>query len=178
MRKRFILLIDFSEYSNNLIKYATDWSEAANSKVLLLHQTIVLSPALADSETKQKIAEPINNVALDKLKKLARTLIPNTVKVSYSVSEQPLHITLSKLLAEPFDNLVFVGMKGTGILKKIFLGSTALQIIRNTKNIVVAMPNEIDRYSHEKIFIAVNEKKPLNLDALNNFLQFSEQWYQ
>lgn len=172
MRKRFILLIDFSEYSSNLIKYASDWSKEANSKILLLHQTMVLAPALADSESKQQIAQHTNQEALEKLKTLARTLIPNTVHVSYSVSENPLLFTLSKLLAEPFENLVFIGLKGTGIFKKIFLGSTALEIIRNTKNIVVAMPKEIDSYSHEKIFIAVNEKKPLNLLELNNFLKF------
>jgi len=27
MKKRFIILIDFSEYSRNLIKYACDWSK-------------------------------------------------------------------------------------------------------------------------------------------------------
>lgn len=172
MRKRFILLIDFSEYSNNLIKYAYDWSTEANARILLLHQTIVLAPALADSQAKEQIAQQANDEALQKLKILAKSLIPNTANVSYSVSENNFHETLPELLEEPFENLIFVGLKDTGMLKKLFLGSTALEIIRNTENIVVAMPKEIDSYTHEKIFVAVNEKKPLNLLELNNFLKF------
>ncbi|MFL0353484.1 universal stress protein [Xanthomarina sp. GH4-25] len=172
MRKRFILLIDFSEYSNNLIKYASDWSKEANAEILLVHQTIVLSPTLADSDAKLQIAKDANNVAFQKLKALANKFIPETIHVSYSVSEHSFQSVLSKLLAESFENLIFVGLKGTGMLKKIFLGSVALQIISSTNNVIVAMPNEIDRYSHEKIFIAVNKKKPLNMLELNNFLKF------
>lgn len=174
MRKRFILLIDFSEYSSNLIKYAHDWSKEANAKILLLHQTTVLSPALADSEIKKEIARKINIDALQKLKELTETLIPYTLNISYSVSELPLQFRLPELLAEPYENLVFVGVKGTGMLKKLFIGSVALEVVRNTKNIVVAMPNEISRFSHEKIFVDINKKKPLNISELNNFLRFMD----
>ena len=172
MRKRFILLIDFSDYSSNLIKYAYDWSKEANAELLLLHQTTVLSPALADSEIKKEIANLANTEALQKLKALTETLIPYSLNVSYSVSEIPLQFILRELLAEAFENLVFVGVKGTGMLKKLFLGSVALEVVRNTKNIVVAMPKEIDRFSHEKIFVDINKKKPLNIEELKNFLKF------
>lgn len=172
MRKRFILLIDFSEYSSNLIKYACNWSKQTNAELLLVHQTIVLSPALTDDKSKQEITQYANNEARQKLKALAKTLIPNTIKVSYSVSESHLHLTIDKLLTEPFENLIFVGVKGTGLLKKIFLGSVALDIIDNTKNIIVAMPKEIDVFSHEKIFVAVSEKNRLNVEGLSNFLKF------
>ena len=174
MRKRFIILIDFSEYSSNLIKYASDWSKEANAEILLLHQTIILAPAMVDSETKQQITQLTNEEALQKLKELVKTRISNTVSVRYSVSENPLQFTLATLLEEPFENLVFVGVKGTGVLKKLFLGSMALQVIRNTKNIIVAMPKEIDKFTHEKIFVAVNEKKPLNMVELNNFFHFMD----
>lgn len=60
--------------------------------------------------------------------------------VSYSVSESHIQVSLLNLLAEPFENLIFVGLKGSGLLKKIFLGSFAIQVIDNTNNIVVAMP--------------------------------------
>ncbi len=172
MRKRFILLVDFSEYSNNLIKYACNWSKETGAKILLHHQTTVFLPAFAENEAKQEIVQHANKEALQKLKALQKILIPSTVEVSYSVSEIDFHHTLPKLLAEPFENLIFMGLKGTGLLKKIFLGSVALQIIRNTNNIIVAMPKEIDTYSHEKIFIAVGEKKPLNILELNKFLKF------
>lgn len=172
MRTRFILLIDFSEYSSNLIKYAMDWSKEVNPEILLLHQTIIIAPALANSEAKQQIIDFTNDEAIQKLKALAQSIIPNSRNVTYMVSERPLHISLSELLAEPFENLIFVGVKGTGVLKKLFLGSVAVQVIKKTKNIIVAMPKEINSFSHEKIFVAINEKEPLNTLELNNFLKF------
>ncbi|MDR4504942.1 MAG: universal stress protein [Candidatus Scalindua sp.] len=172
MTKRFIILIDFSEYSSNLIKYACDWSKQVKAEILLIHQTTVLAPALTDNESRQHIAQLANDEALQKLKSLAKELIPNTFMVSYSVSESHLQFVLQKFLAEPFENLIFVGLKGTGLLKKIFLGSVALRVIDNTNNTVVAMPKEIDTFSHKKIFVAVTEKHPFSILELNNFLKF------
>lgn len=172
MTKRFIVLIDFSEYSSNLIKYACDWNKQVNAEILLLHQTIALTTSVIDDEVKQQVAERADYEALQKLKSLSKELIPNAFKVSYSVSENNMQLMLSELLAEPFEHLIFVGLKGTGLLKKIFLGSVALQVINNTNNTVIAMPKEIDTFSHKKIFVAVTEKHPFNILELNNFLKF------
>ena len=172
MKKRFIILIDFSDYSGNLIRYACDWGKQAHAELLLVHQTIVMAPAIASNDSKQQIAQYTNDEAMHELKALAKALIPPAVMVSFSVSENHLHVILSDLLAEPFDNLIFAGIKGTGLLKKIFIGSVALQVIDNTENIIVAMPKEIATYSHKNIFVAVTKKYPLNLLALNKFFTF------
>jgi nucleotide-binding universal stress UspA family protein len=172
MKKRFIILIDFSEYSSNLIRYASDWSIQANAELLLVHQTVILAPALTDNESRLQIAEQINYEAMLRLKALAKELIPPGVDVSFSVSESHLQNILLNLFEEPFDNLIFVGIKGTGLLKKIFIGSVALQVINSAKNIVIAMPKEIATFSHKKIFIAATEKYPINLLALNNLFNF------
>ncbi|GGW54379.1 nucleotide-binding universal stress UspA family protein [Winogradskyella epiphytica] len=172
MTKRFILLIDFSDYSSNLIKYAFEWSKEANAKLLLVHQTNPFLPAFAEDESRQFIIQDINDKAREELKALAKSHIPDTVEVSFFVSEIDFHQILPELLAEPFDNLIFIGLKSTGALKKLFLGSNALRIINNSENIVVGMPKGIDTFSHEKIFVAVGLKELLNLEALNNFLKF------
>ena len=144
----------------------------AHAELLLVHQTIVMAPAIASNDSKQQIAQYTNDEAMHELKALAKALIPPAVMVSFSVSENHLHVILSDLLAEPFDNLIFAGIKGTGLLKKIFIGSVALQVIDNTENIIVAMPKEIATYSHKNIFVAVTKKYPLNLLALNKFFTF------
>ena len=172
MARRFILLIDFSEHSVSLAKYAFDWSKKANAELLLVHQTLVYTPALTDNETRQEISRNANNEGLQKLKAFVNTHMPKAMKVSYSVSERPLQFTLSGLLAEDYEDLTFVGLKGTGFLKKIFLGSVALEVIDNVKNIIIAMPREIETFSQKKIFVAVTEKYPLNIPELNNFLNF------
>lgn len=170
MKKRFIILIDFSEYSSNLIKFACNWNKYVNAELLLVHQNTVLTPVFTDIDNKKSITEESNNQALQKLKVLAKRLIPLTVKVSYFVSECHLELTLLKLLDQPYENLIFVGLKGTGLLKKIFIGSVALEVIDNTKNIVAAIPKGIATFSPEKIFVAVSEKHPLNLLELTGLL--------
>lgn len=170
MKNRFILLIDFSEYSSNLIKYACDWSKQLDTELVLVHQLIVPAPALTDNKSRQLIAIHAFEEALQKLRSLAKEHIPPTINVSFNVSEVNLLITISRLLQEPYYNLIFTGVKGTGLLKKLFLGSIATEVINNTKNCIVALPKEIYRFSHEKIYIAATDKYPLNTIELNNFL--------
>lgn len=172
MKKRFILLIDFSKYSANLIRYASEWCGQINAELLLIHQTTVLSPALSNYEVKQEITQHTNNEALKELRKLAQEIVPSTIKVSFWVSESHLNMIIPAMLTEPFDHLVFIGIKEAGLLKQIFLGSTAVEVIDGTDNIVIAMPKEISTFSHKKIFIAVTEKHPLNIGELDKFLGF------
>ena len=172
MKKRFILLIDFSEYSANLVKFAFDWSKEVEAELLLVHQTVVLSPIMSTDENKETIRQYAYEEAMFKLKELSNSLLPSDVKVSYCVSESHLYMTLNKLLDDPFEQLIFVGLKGTGLLKKIFIGSVAIQAIESSDNILVAMPKEINKFSHENIFVAVTEKHPLNILALNKFFNF------
>lgn len=172
MKKRFILLVDFSESSESLVKYACHWSSHINAELLLVHHTEVLLPAFADDISRESLVKLANNEAVKKMKQLITTTVPTSARVSYSVSDTHLQTTLRKLLAEQYDNLIFMGLKGTGLLKKIFMGSVAIQVIEKTDNIIVAMPREISRFSHEKIFVAVTEKHPLNILALNKFLSY------
>ena len=138
----------------------------------MVHQTTIVAPALLDAESREKIAQNTNEDALLQLKTLAEQLIPPTTNVAFSVSQSPLQATLNTLLEEPFDNLIFTGIKGTGLLKKIFLGSMTLDVIENVKNIIVAMPKKNSIFSHEKLFVAVTETHPLNIIELNRFLNF------
>lgn len=170
MTTRFIILTDFSENAKNTLKYAYEWSLQANASLLLVHQTLVAAPALTDSLGMESIAQHANNEALEKLKVLVSENLPADANVSYSVSERHIRPVLEALLAEPFDHLVFVGLRKSNLRKKLLLGNLAVEVIDKTKDIVVAIPVEINKFSHEKIFVAVTEKHPLNILELNNFL--------
>lgn len=173
MKKRFIVLVDFSEYSGNLIQYTYDWSSVSGSKLVFVHQTIIMLPGLANHETKAKMTKRTNDEALEKLELFVNNLVSPVKNTSYIVSENHLEIILSNLLEEEeYSNLIFTGLKNNGILRKIFLGNTTIQIIDNISNIILAIPKEINTYTHKDIYIAVTEKHPLNLVALHNFLSF------
>lgn len=173
MKKRFIVLVDFSAYSENLLKYACDWSQRIGAELLLVHQTVVLTPAFTDRKSRAGIARQINAEALERLRELRETLLPPEITVSYSVSENPLHSFLPVLLSNPFDNLIFVGLKGAGLLKKFFIGSFAVQVIEMADNIVAAIPKGVSTFSPEKLFVAISKKQAFNIPAFGHFLGFA-----
>ena len=139
-----------------------------------MHQTHVLSPAIAHNKHKQQISHDANKQALQKLKTLAEDLIPETINVSFSVEETRLQYRLAQLSTTQYDNLIFVGLKEKLIFEKLFIGSMTLQVIDKTEHIVVAMPKDISTFSHERIYVAVTDKHPINIDELNNFLKCIE----
>lgn len=171
MKKRFIVLIDFSEYSANLLRYAYHWSLQVDAALMLVHQTDVLAPALADNTSKALMAQQANAHAYEKLKEFGRSLLPQSAETTYYASHESLPHILSQLLLQPYNHLVFVGLKGTRLLKKIFLGSVAIEVIEHTQNTVVAIPADMFEFIPEKIFVAVSHERPVNTLELNNFLK-------
>jgi len=172
MRKRLILLIDFSESSVNLVKYAADWAQRTDVEILLVHRTTVMAPALTDIESRRHLVQQTNAKARSELMSLSHEVLPADVKVSFSVSELPLRRTLARLLAQSFQDLVLVGMKGTGPVKQLVVGSVALDVINNTGNCIVAIPRDVRSFSQSTLHVSVTEKYPLNILEFNNYLKF------
>lgn len=172
MKKRFIVLIDFSSYSKDLLLYAADWCRSIEAELVLVHKTYVMAPALADTESKQAMAQVAREDAINKLEAFASELLPSGIVYTVEVTDGPLENFLFILLSQPYEHLVLVGLKGTGIFKQLFIGSVALDVIEHINEVVVAIPKHINRFSHDKLMIAVSDKHVFNVLALNNFLQF------
>lgn len=170
MAKRFIVLIDFSEYSAHLLQYVCAWGWREDAEVLLLHQNLVSFPALVDAEVKRSIIRQANADALQQLKTLASDHISQCPKLSFVVNEKPLPSLLSELLSESYEHLIFLGLKGTGVLKKWLLGSVVVDVVETVSDIVVALPKEAPMAAPETLFVGVKEAHPLNVPALQKLL--------
>ncbi|MBW7871033.1 MAG: universal stress protein [Flavobacteriia bacterium] len=172
MRKRFILLIDFSETSKNLIEYGCDWASHVYGEVLLLHQTPVQIPAFTDDKERNALIKKANQEAEEQLREIANGIIPPMIEVSYLASEKDLQHTLSELMEQSFENLILAGLKKYGFIKKFFLRNTIIHTIENTDNILVAIPNTLSDYSHKNIYVGISDKYQLNLFEFNRLLNF------
>lgn len=172
MKKRFILLIDFSPLSGNLIQYACDWALQENAEILVVHETSPMIPGFSDNESRESIIKEINEEALLTLKNLVNEFLPPGLKANFLVSEKHLQLMVDELLEQDFEDLIFAGLKESGLFEKYFLKSKVLQLIENSDAIIVAMPQEIKNYSHDNIFVAISDKSDLNILELNNFLKF------
>lgn len=172
MRKRFILLIDFSETSRNLIEYGCDWASQVGGEVLLLHQTSIQIPAFTDDKQRDEIAMKSNEEAEQKLRDIASGIIPAMTEVSYLATEKDLQHTLSDLLEQSFENLILAGLKKYSFIKKFFLRNTIIHTIENTENALVAIPSTLSDYNHQNIYVGISDKYQLNLFEFNRFLNF------
>lgn len=173
MKKRFILLVDETESPENLIRYSSQWAIQASAELLIVHEPSILIPSFTDSESKKALIEEIKQEEESALKELTRNICPPGLTVHFLLSLGNLQLTISQILEEEnYQNLILVGIKKIGLLEKLISGSVALQIIENTHNIVVALPSEIDHYSHEKIMVAISEHHPFNILEFNNLLKF------
>ncbi len=174
MKKRIITLIDFSSYSENLLSFTDTLADITKSDILLIHQVPVKVPALSDDNSRKEIIEVEKNEALKKLKDLAKERISPQKNIKYLVTQKPLVVLLPEIGSYDSDDLVLAGLKGTGILKKIFLGSTISKIIDDLNIVTIAVPLRTKDFKPEKLIIGINYRYPLNKSGLDHLLRTLE----
>ncbi len=163
---RIIVLIDFSEYSENLINFAFSISKIINAKVVFVHKISGIAPAIIDHEIKDQIIKIETKEAHINLKKLAKGRLYSND--SFYVSKKPILTILKELKNDHYHDWVFAGLKGTGALKRLFIGSTTISIIDESDLLTVAVPAQSEILLPKKLLVGVSPKKyPLNKHQLN-----------
>lgn len=83
-----------------------------------------------------------NADAVKQLRTLSQSVLPPGKSAKHLAAEKPLVVLLNELLGQHHHHLIFLGVKGTNLLKKILIGSEAVKIIDGINNVVVALPRE------------------------------------
>lgn len=172
MKKRIIVLADLTDSTASLIRYAQEWSINTGSAIHIVHQTHVFTPGVSDKNSKEEFAKPANDEALQKLKTLCDAIFGIDNNITYTVSIGTLQSTIQKLLEEPFEHILFSGIKNTGFLRKLFIGSTTLKTIENTSTALAAIPGDIPLNFPEKVYVAISEQQPLNFSEFNKLVKW------
>lgn len=173
-KNRIITLIDFSEYSETLIKFSSEFSKIIDSEVVFVHQVLTVTPIMADLESRKILIEIDKNNALDKLKALTKKYYFKNAELF--VSDKIILGILDELKSDNYFDWAFVGLKGTGFLKKIFIGSTALKVIEDSELLTVAIPIQKEIFIPQKLIVSVYYKFPINIAQFNILLSnLSEQ---
>jgi len=158
-KNRIIVLIDLSEYSENLISFALNFAKCMDAKVILVHQVLGMVPALADKESRNEIIRAEMEDAADHLSELAHGKLEDD---SLVISQQPVLKILNNLKSNAYNDWVFAGLKGTGLLKRLFIGSTTLSIINESDLLTVAVPVSSVISVPKKLVVGVTHRFPLN----------------
>lgn len=172
MKKRFIIIIDDLKHAQSLVQYAAEWALQETAELLILYETIPILPSLAERDDRDAIIKSTNKKDLEEIQTAFQSCLPKALKVNYQVDELPLVITLQQLVSEDYEDLIFIGIKKVGWLEQLFLGSKAIHVIEKIPHVVVALPEEVNKYVHEKVYVAVSTQQPINIIELNHLLKF------
>lgn len=173
-RNRIIVLIDFSEYSENLVKFAFSISKLINAKVIFVHQVVGIIPAMADEGSRNEILRVEIKEAREHLVDLAKGRIND--EEAFLVSPKPVLALLEDISSENYFDWVLAGLKGTGQLKRLFMGSTTLSIIEESNLLTLAVPVRTVVPVPTKLLVGVTSKYELNKNQLEKvLLSFKEQ---
>ena len=167
-RNRIIALIDFSKYTGILIKATRLFADILHADVVFVHQVLGIAPGMADIESREKIMESEKNEAMCNLNMLTENIF--TEAPTFQVSGKNILAILDDLKNEDYFDWVFAGVKGAGILRQIFMGSTTLKIIDNTHLLTVAIPLKTEIITPKKLILATNYKYPFQIEQLKNVL--------
>jgi len=167
-KNRIITLIDFSDNSETLIKFSSEFSRIIDSSIVFVHSVPELSSTLTDLDVKKQIMDIGKEEAQEQLKALTKKYFFRDGE--FLVSEKAILTILEELKNEHYFDWVFVGFQGKGILKKIFIGSTTLKVIEDSELLTVAVPIQKEIFIPQKLTVAVSYKFPINIAQLNILL--------
>ncbi len=159
-RNRIIVLVDFSEDSENLIDFGFELSKIINAKLVFVHQIAGVIPALADEGSRNEILK----VEMEDARLQIRDLVKGRIRDenAFQISMEPILSILKELSSDLYFDWVLAGLKGTGAMKRFFMGSTPLSIIEESKNLTLAVPIKEPLTIPQKLLVGVTPKYPLN----------------
>jgi len=167
---RLVVLVDFSPYTPTLLRLACNWQETFHLDLVFVHKMDGLAPTLSNKKRIDSIIafnkKEVENKLLKYLEESA--LSPDNNKTSFEVVSNQLTHYLEGFLKP--DDIILLGLKGTGFLKKLLIGSTATTLINHLNQIVIAVPQTIAYTVPMKLVLSCQEKHPINETALKSIL--------
>ncbi len=166
---RILALIDFSDYSKTLMSLALHWKKSLPAELWLLHQIPGAAPALADQSTRAEILQLEKDESVSKLKQICGS--EELSNIRFVVSEWPLSQMIDECRIPDGLTLVLAGLKGTGLLRQVLLGSTINRVMEETDATILALPLGMPAALPSQLTVAVNPRFPLNVPALKELLK-------
>ena len=170
MKKRFIVLIDFSDHSKQLLLLVNAWAKKANAELILVHQVVRPIPAMGDSEIIARLKQSGKKNALEDLKSFAKEVIGDDSAIRYLTDTTHLISIIESLNETDVIDYIFVGMNDKTIVDHLFLGSTAAELSKQLNKIILAFPTKHTDINVEMLYLGIREKHPLNEEAFQNVM--------
>jgi hypothetical protein len=173
LKKRFIVLIDLAAHSKQLLIFADKWARMVNAEVLVVHQKMPLIPGIGESEVIEDIKREHRKKALDELSQFVQNTLTDSTSVKLYVTTHNLEGSLSRLKQSKTLDFFFVGMKYKNLFEKMLISSTAIKLVNEMDNVIIALPEGNLPDNMDTLYIAIKQKYPLNEPALQHILSIT-----
>lgn len=171
MYSKIYVLIDFSPYSKYQLLLAEKWGRILNAELVLIHALRVYVPGIADEETRATLKADSKKEVHEKLQQLTDECITTDLPVKFHIAENSITETLRQLTKHSDDTILCVGLKGKGLLEKVFMGSTSVDIINSINQPVLTVPKHASSDSLDQFIVAVHHEHPLNTSAFDKVIK-------
>ncbi len=126
---KVVLAYDFSEAMDNLLKRLKDLKKLGIREVFILHVSDITKSGAHGQIGRENRSEKLSTVRAE-VKKMGFDNVDKDVLLGFPSEEIPKY-------AKRKDAMILIGSHGRGVIKKVFLGGTAYEVIRKAKTPVL-----------------------------------------
>lgn len=166
---RIIALIDLEETSSVLVSFVHKLSTELNAGVVFVHKLTGAKPSLAYQDVRYELERAEKADAWDSLNKFTRPFAFEDVQ--FKIGRFDFPSVLNQLKSEDFLDFVVVGIKESGLWKKLFLGTTILTVIDDTEFFALGVPLNQEEVISRRFSFICSSKNPFNTKHLELLVQ-------
>ena len=132
--KKILWSTDFSDEAQEALLYADEFAKAYDAKIVALHVIPDISPALYDAAlvVKGELAKRVAYVKEEALKKFDAIKKAKNLSFDALIKEGSAAKKIIETAEEEKADLIVLGRKGLSAIEKLFIGSVANQVLRNS----------------------------------------------
>ncbi|WP_291779211.1 universal stress protein [Cecembia sp.] len=165
---KIYVMVDFSDYTESTLKMVKTWVAGKKAEIKVLHQLDFHLPTLANHDLRLKLLYDHKRKLLNQWLKLNKEIFGSSDAVSLEILEEPILEYLKKI---DEDAMIFMGLKGGGILKQIFLGSMVSEVIERLNHITVAVPKTFKKEdAFDKLVVTAHPKFGFNEEVFGRLM--------
>lgn len=169
--KNIIAAVDFSPVSKNAAEYACEFAKSINASLTLLYvyhipPPINETPVIVSYEEMQEQNEKLLQKEAIQLKEKTGVNVNCLVKIGLAVDE---------IIEESKNSdLIIMGIKDTGKISEMLIGSTATSVMKKSKTTVLIIPDKCTFKKPETIIFTCDFNPSINSKSIDTLKVFQK----
>jgi len=167
-----IALVDLGDGAARVLRAASYWAFRMQRPLVVVHHVVVHAPALSSSEVRTALRTSVLDRVHEEVLALCRRSLGRDRPVAeVVVDDQPLVPLVLNMATARKATMVVAGMKQKGLLSRMLLGNTVLDLVDELTVPLLAVPCEEVALEHEPVlFLAVGPTVEPDTERLSQLL--------